>query len=58
MSEVIRAVLSNAQHPEYGHVSMPFPIPTEEYDETIEILQEKDVGYSANRDCIDRKSVV
>ena len=52
MSEVIRAVLSNAQHPEYGHVSMPFPIPTEEYDETIEILQEKDVGYSANRDCI------
>ena len=52
MSEVIRAVLSNVQHPEYGQVSMPFPIPTGEYDETIEVLQEKDVGYSANRDCI------
>ena len=35
MSEVFRAVLSNAQHPEYGHVSMPFPIPNEEYDETF-----------------------
>ena len=52
MSEVIRAVLSNAQHPEYGQVSMPFPIPTGEYDEAIEVLQEKDVGYSVNRDCI------
>ena len=52
MSEVIRAVLSNSQHSEYGQVSISFPIPTEEYDETIEILQEKDVGCSANRDCI------
>ena len=27
-----RAVLSNAQHPEYGVVTIPFPIPAEQYD--------------------------
>ena len=52
MSESIRAVLSNAQHPEYGQVSISFPIPTEEYDQTIAILQEKNLGDSVNQDCI------
>ena len=46
MSEVIRAVLSNSQHSEYGQVSISFPIPTEEYDQTIEVFQKKNVGYA------------
>ena len=52
MSEVIRAVLSNAQHPEYGQVSMTFPISTEDYNQAIGILQDKGVGDSVNQDCI------
>ena len=38
MSYVIQAVLSNAQHPEYGQVTIPFPIPNQNYDCTIELL--------------------
>ncbi len=44
MSDVIRAVLRNAQHPGYGQVSIHFPIPTEEYDQTIEVFQKKKIG--------------
>ncbi len=36
---VIKAVLSNAQHPEYGQATIPFPIPNGEYDQTIETLE-------------------
>ena len=33
MSYVIQAVLSNAQHPEYGQVTIPFPIPNQNYEQ-------------------------
>ena len=46
MSDVIRAVLRNAQHPGYGQESIHFPIPTEEYDQTIEVFHKKNVGYA------------
>lgn len=39
MGYVIQAVLSSAQHPEYGQITIPFPIPREEYDHTIELLE-------------------
>lgn len=32
MNYVIQAVLSNARHPEYGQVTIPFPIPNQNYD--------------------------
>ena len=32
---VIRSALSNAEHPEYGSMSVDFPIPDEQYDHTI-----------------------
>lgn len=32
MSYVIKAVLSNPQHPEYGQITIPFPIPSDQYD--------------------------
>ena len=44
MSYVIQAVLSNAQHPEYGQVTIPFPIPNQNYDCTIELLEPLEIG--------------
>ena len=51
MNYVIQAVLSNTQHPECGQVTIPFPIPVDQYDKTIEMLQAIDLGFSVNRDC-------
>ncbi len=51
MSYVIQAVLSNAGHPEYGQVTVPFPIPSEEYDRNIELLSALGIGDAVNRDC-------
>jgi hypothetical protein len=51
MSYVIQAVLSNTQRPECGQVTIPFPIPVDQYDKTIEMLQAIDLGFSVNRDC-------
>ncbi len=42
---MIQAVLSNAQHPESGQVNVRFPIPREEYAQTIEALQTIDLGF-------------
>ena len=57
MSCVIKAVLSNPRRPECGQITIPFPISHDQYDQTIEMLQAMDLGYSVNRDCtkIDRK---
>nr|WP_325249784.1 hypothetical protein [uncultured Oscillibacter sp.] len=52
MSHVIKAVLHNPSHPEYGQITIPFPIPLDEYDQTIEMLQAIEWGFSANRDSI------
>ena len=35
---LIKATLSNARHPEYGEVTIPFPIKTSEYDRIMEML--------------------
>ncbi len=51
MSYVIQAVLSNSQHPEHGQITIPFPIPPEQYDQTIGMLRAMDLGFSRNRDC-------
>ena len=51
MSYVIQAVLSNTQHPEHGQITIPFPIPPEQYDQAIEMLQAAELGFSVNRDC-------
>ena len=51
MNYVIQAALSNTQHPECGQVTIPFPIPVDQYDNTIEMLQAIDLGFSVNRDC-------
>ena len=51
MNYVIQAVLINTQHPECGQVTIPFPIPVDQYDKTIEMLQAIDLGFFVNRDC-------
>ena len=51
MSYTIKAVLSNDQHPEYGQMTISFPIPNDQYDQTIEMLQTMELGFSRNRDC-------
>ena len=51
MSYVIKAVLSDPQHPEHGQITLPFPIPNDRYDQTIERLQGIDLGFSTNPDC-------
>lgn len=44
-------VLSNEDHPEYGQVTIPFPIPDEEYAHCIEMLEQLEVGGITDRDC-------
>ena len=35
---VLRCVLSNAEHPEYGQATVPFPILVQEYESILELL--------------------
>ncbi len=42
MSYVIKASLSNAQHPEHERITIPFPIPVDQYDQAIASLKEAD----------------
>lgn len=48
---MIQAVLTNGQHPEHGVVTVPFPIPREEYDHVIELLTPLKIGDTVTRDC-------
>ena len=48
---LIKATLSNARHPEYGEVTIPFPIKTNEYDRTMEMLANLEIGDVMGRDC-------
>ena len=47
----IKAVLYNAEHLEYGLVTIPFPIPQDAYSETIRMLEALDIGGPRARDC-------
>ena len=47
---VLRCVLSNAAHPEYGQVTVPFPIPAQEYERTLELLAAMRLGHPTERD--------
>ncbi|MDE6998020.1 MAG: hypothetical protein K2P04_09120 [Oscillospiraceae bacterium] len=47
----IKAVLSNARHPERGQVTVPFPIPQDAYEQTIEALEALGIGDALERDC-------
>ena len=40
----IKAALYNAEHLEYGLVTIPFPIPSNQYDDTIKMLEALDIS--------------
>ncbi len=48
---IFKAALSNKAHPEYGQISIPFPIPDSEYDRTIGLLESMGIGSPTAQDC-------
>ena len=48
---MIKAVLSNISHPEFGVVSIPLPIPKEQYDSCTELLEALEMGNATRHDC-------
>lgn len=51
MSYIIKAALVSPNHPEYGTATIPFPIPRDEYDRTMELLDGMGIGDPLRRDC-------
>ena len=48
---MISAVLSNPNHPDYGVVTIPFPIPHDQYARCMELLEALEVGDAVKADC-------
>ena len=48
---MIRAVLSNPSHPEYGVATIPFPIPHDQYTYCMELLKALEIGDAVKADC-------
>lgn len=51
MSYVIKAILSNPRRLECGQITIPFPIPVDQYDQTIEMLRAMGLGDITDQDC-------
>ena len=51
MRRALKATICNEAHPEYGAVSLPFPIKLEEYDENLKMLDVLGIGDHIERDC-------
>ena len=48
---MMQAVLSNYDHPEYGVATIPFPIPREQFDHCIELVEAMEIGNASTKDC-------
>ena len=48
---MIRAVLSNPSHPEYGVATIPFPIPRDQHAHCMELLEALEIGDAVKADC-------
>ena len=48
---MIRAVLGNPNHPEYGVTTIPFPIPRDQYAHCVELLEALEIGDAVKADC-------
>ena len=48
---MISAILSNPDHPDYGVVTIPFPIPHDQYAHCMELLEALEVGHAVKADC-------
>lgn len=49
---MFQAVLSNRDHPEYGTVSIPFPISSNYYARGLEALAPLEIGDVVKADCM------
>lgn len=52
---MIHAVLCNAQHPEYGEATIPFPIHNDDYADCVKLLSALEIGDAVARDCMVRE---
>ena len=48
---MMEAVLSNADHPEYGVATIPLPIPRNQYDHCVSLLEALEIGGASEADC-------
>ena len=48
---IMSVVLENPGHPENGVATIPFPIPNEEYDHCMELLEALEIGDAVKADC-------
>ena len=47
----MQAILSNGQYPDHNVVTVPFPIPEQEYDHILDLLRPLGIGDAVQRDC-------
>ena len=47
----MNVVIGNVQHPEFGVLTIPFPIPKQEYGRCMEMLGEIEIGSATEQDC-------
>ena len=48
---ILRAVIRNKDHPEYGEATIPFPVKTEDYDEIMGMMEQLEIGNAVASDC-------
>lgn len=48
---ILQAVIGNMNHPNFGTVTIPFPIPMNEYDHVLNLLKPLGIGKVLGRDC-------
>ena len=48
---MMSAVLSNPNHPKYGVVTIPFPIPSDQYTYCMDLLETLEIGDAVKADC-------
>ena len=47
----MRITISNPKHPEYGVATIPLPIPDEQYNKVLELLESLEIGSATKFDC-------
>ena len=49
---MFQAVLSNRDHPEYGVATIPLPIPRNQYDHCVALVEALEIGDAVKADCM------
>ena len=47
----MRVTVSNPKHPDYGVATIPLPIPDEQYNKVLELLEPLEIGSATKYDC-------